>query len=292
MNLAFDVPEGAAHAGKPSSCCDIRDGYRGGTPSPLRAAARRRRRRAVRRPHPSSSAVNLTPASFTADFSAMAQLKDLAAKGDGLIGVLLPDTTTSARYESYDRPYLKQAFEAAGLSSDRVQDRQRAGQRDDDADAGRGRHHQRRERAVDRRDRLRERCRDRGVGQGQGRRGDRLRPADQGRSRRPVLRQLRQRQRRQAHRSGRGRLHQGVEGEEAEHPHHGRRPHRQQRDAVRAGLQRRAEAVLRQRHLREGRRAGRYVDAGRSRPTPSSSSSRRTRTSTRSSRPTTTTPTR
>ena len=67
---------------------------------------------------PSSPSVKLTVASFTADFSAMAQLKALAAKGDGLIGVLLPDTTTSARYESYDRPYLKQAFEAAGLSSD------------------------------------------------------------------------------------------------------------------------------------------------------------------------------
>ena len=67
---------------------------------------------------PSGPAVELTPASFTADFSAMAQLKDLAARGDGLIGVLLPDTTSSARYESYDRPYLKQAFEAAGLSSD------------------------------------------------------------------------------------------------------------------------------------------------------------------------------
>ena len=66
---------------------------------------------------PSSSSVSLTPASFTADFSAMAQLKDLASKGTGLIGVLLPDTTSSARYESYDRPYLKQAFEAAGLSS-------------------------------------------------------------------------------------------------------------------------------------------------------------------------------
>ena len=67
---------------------------------------------------PSSPSVKLTVASFTADFSAMAQLKALAARGDGLIGVLLPDTTTSARYESYDRPYLKQAFEAAGLSSD------------------------------------------------------------------------------------------------------------------------------------------------------------------------------
>jgi len=47
----------------------------------------------------------------------MAQLKDLASKGKGLIGVLLPDTTTSARYESFDRPYLTKAFQAAGLSA-------------------------------------------------------------------------------------------------------------------------------------------------------------------------------
>jgi D-xylose transport system substrate-binding protein len=55
--------------------------------------------------------------SLTADFSQMAQLKDLAAQGKGKIGVLLPDTTTSTRYVQYDAPYLKQAFEAAGLSS-------------------------------------------------------------------------------------------------------------------------------------------------------------------------------
>ncbi|WP_022917768.1 sugar ABC transporter substrate-binding protein [Ruania albidiflava] len=55
---------------------------------------------------------------FTADFSVMKQLTDLAAQGDGLIGVLLPDTTTSTRYVQYDEPYLTQAFEAAGLSSD------------------------------------------------------------------------------------------------------------------------------------------------------------------------------
>jgi len=47
----------------------------------------------------------------------MSQLKDIASKGKGLIGVLLPDTTTSARYETFDRPYLTQAFQAAGLSS-------------------------------------------------------------------------------------------------------------------------------------------------------------------------------
>jgi len=55
--------------------------------------------------------------SFTVDFSAMNQLKSLASQGKGLIGVLLPDTTSSARYETFDRPYLQKAFEAAGLSS-------------------------------------------------------------------------------------------------------------------------------------------------------------------------------
>jgi len=61
---------------------------------------------------------DLSAGSFTADFSAMSQLKALAAKGKGKIGVLLPETTTSARYTSFDAPYLKRAFEAAGLSPD------------------------------------------------------------------------------------------------------------------------------------------------------------------------------
>jgi D-xylose transport system substrate-binding protein len=55
---------------------------------------------------------------LTVDFAQMAKLKDLAAQGKGMIGVLLPDTTTSQRYVQYDAPYLKQAFEAAGLSAD------------------------------------------------------------------------------------------------------------------------------------------------------------------------------
>jgi D-xylose transport system substrate-binding protein len=55
--------------------------------------------------------------SFTNDFSEMAKLKDLAAEGKGKVGVLLPDTTTSARYVSFDAPYLKKAFETAGLKS-------------------------------------------------------------------------------------------------------------------------------------------------------------------------------
>ncbi len=56
--------------------------------------------------------------SFTSDFSVMKQLTDLAKQGKGMVGVLLPDTTTSTRYVQYDAPYLKKAFEAAGLSSD------------------------------------------------------------------------------------------------------------------------------------------------------------------------------
>ncbi|MFZ0325247.1 MAG: substrate-binding domain-containing protein, partial [Actinomycetes bacterium] len=69
-------------------------------------------------PAASSSVPQISAADFTSDFSAMTQLTDLAAQGDGLIGVLLPDTTSSTRYVQYDAPYLKQAFEAAGLTSD------------------------------------------------------------------------------------------------------------------------------------------------------------------------------
>jgi D-xylose transport system substrate-binding protein len=47
----------------------------------------------------------------------MASLKSLASSGKGLVGVLLPDTTTSTRYVTYDAPYLTQAFQAAGLTS-------------------------------------------------------------------------------------------------------------------------------------------------------------------------------
>lgn len=72
---------------------------------------------------PSASAApsevpQINAADFTADFSLMKELTGLAAQGKGLIGVLLPDTTTSTRYVQYDAPYLTQAFEAAGLSSD------------------------------------------------------------------------------------------------------------------------------------------------------------------------------
>jgi D-xylose transport system substrate-binding protein len=47
----------------------------------------------------------------------MATLKDVAAAGQGKITVILPDTTTSARYTEFDAPYLEKAFTAAGLTS-------------------------------------------------------------------------------------------------------------------------------------------------------------------------------
>jgi D-xylose transport system substrate-binding protein len=69
-------------------------------------------------PAGSAAVPQIDAGSFTADFSVMAQLKDLAAQGTGLIGVLLPDTTTSTRYTQYDAPFLAKAFEAAGLTPD------------------------------------------------------------------------------------------------------------------------------------------------------------------------------
>jgi len=59
----------------------------------------------------------INAADFTADFALMKKLTGLAAQGKGVVGVLLPDTTTSTRYVQYDAPYLKKAFEAAGLAA-------------------------------------------------------------------------------------------------------------------------------------------------------------------------------
>ena len=62
----------------------------------------------------------LTPTSFTFDFAAMKTLSGVVAKGSGKIAVLLPDTTSSARYVAFDEPYFKKSFEAAGLPSSDV----------------------------------------------------------------------------------------------------------------------------------------------------------------------------
>jgi D-xylose transport system substrate-binding protein len=46
----------------------------------------------------------------------MAKLKPLVTKGKGSIGVILPDTVSSARYTEFDAPYLAKALATAGLS--------------------------------------------------------------------------------------------------------------------------------------------------------------------------------
>lgn len=69
-----------------------------------------------------STAASAAPAalsvdSFDSSFSAMAQLQSITSAGSGLVGVILPDTTSSARYVSFDAPYLQKAFEQAGYSA-------------------------------------------------------------------------------------------------------------------------------------------------------------------------------
>ena len=60
---------------------------------------------------------DLSVSSFDASFTYMPKLKPLAQAGSGIVGVILPDTTSSARYVAFDAPYLKQAFDAAGYTS-------------------------------------------------------------------------------------------------------------------------------------------------------------------------------
>ncbi|MEP6752764.1 MAG: substrate-binding domain-containing protein [Candidatus Dormiibacterota bacterium] len=60
---------------------------------------------------------DLSISSFTQDFSYMPKLHDLVMAGRGMVGVILPDTTSSARYVAFDQPYLTKAFTDAGYSS-------------------------------------------------------------------------------------------------------------------------------------------------------------------------------
>ncbi len=63
------------------------------------------------------SSAGLSVSSFDSSFSAMSQLTSVTSAGSGLVGVILPDVTTSARYTSYDLPYLTKAFTTAGYTS-------------------------------------------------------------------------------------------------------------------------------------------------------------------------------
>ena len=60
---------------------------------------------------------DLSVTSFDSSFSYMSKLKSLTAAGRGMVGVILPDTTSSTRYVDFDAPYLTQAFQAAGYSA-------------------------------------------------------------------------------------------------------------------------------------------------------------------------------
>ncbi|HEX6538047.1 MAG TPA: substrate-binding domain-containing protein [Candidatus Dormibacteraeota bacterium] len=64
-----------------------------------------------------SKVPNVSLSSFDSSFSVMSQFKSLTASGKGLVGVILPDTTSSTRYVNFDQPYLQKAFTEAGYSS-------------------------------------------------------------------------------------------------------------------------------------------------------------------------------
>jgi D-xylose transport system substrate-binding protein len=60
---------------------------------------------------------NLSTKDFNASMSAMKYLKSLAAKGKGGVYLILPDTTTSARYTQFDTPLFMKAMKLAGMKS-------------------------------------------------------------------------------------------------------------------------------------------------------------------------------
>jgi D-xylose transport system substrate-binding protein len=68
-------------------------------------------------PTPPSVPASLTVSSFDVNFTQMASLKALHDAGSGLVGVILPDTTSSVRYVNFDAPYLTKAFTMAGFSA-------------------------------------------------------------------------------------------------------------------------------------------------------------------------------
>src|SRR5437879_8403843 len=68
-------------------------------------------------PTPSANVPSdLSISSFTADFSYMSKLTNLTASGKGMVGVILPDTTSSTRYVAFDDPYLRKAAQMAGYT--------------------------------------------------------------------------------------------------------------------------------------------------------------------------------
>ena len=59
----------------------------------------------------------MSTSSFNNSFSIMPQFRGLTAAGKGMVGVILPDTTSSTRYVDFDAPYLSKAFQLAGYTT-------------------------------------------------------------------------------------------------------------------------------------------------------------------------------
>lgn len=59
----------------------------------------------------------LSVSSFDVNYTPMSSLKDVYNAGKGLVGVILPDTTSSTRYVNFDQPDLQKAFQLAGYKS-------------------------------------------------------------------------------------------------------------------------------------------------------------------------------
>ena len=62
----------------------------------------------------------LTFQSFNLSFTAMTELKAIAARGKGNVAAILPDTVSSTRYVEFDAPYLKKSMEDAGLKPSQI----------------------------------------------------------------------------------------------------------------------------------------------------------------------------
>src|SRR5690242_18871903 len=63
-----------------------------------------------------SSSSSAAPAATSA--AAGGAASTAASAAGGKVGVILPDTKSSVRWESFDRPLLQQAFQAAGVQAD------------------------------------------------------------------------------------------------------------------------------------------------------------------------------
>ena len=64
---------------------------------------------------PTAHTAGISLSQLTNTFSALTQLKSVAAKGSGSIAAILPDTTSSDRWTEFDAPYITKAALKAGV---------------------------------------------------------------------------------------------------------------------------------------------------------------------------------